>query len=79
MPETVLHLLFAVALVALSFIAYGYGLTGRPRHGATVIFSLLIGVVLTIIIDLDRPRRGLIRVSEDGMVRLQETLERHGP
>jgi hypothetical protein len=78
-PETVLHLLFAVALVALGFIAYGHGLTGRPRHGATVIFAVLIGVVLTVIIDLDRPRRGLIRVSEDGMVRLQESLERHGP
>ena len=78
-PETVLHLLFIVALVALSFITYGYGLTGKPRHAATIIFALLIAVVLTIIIDLDRPRRGLIRVSEDGMVRLQETLERHGP
>jgi uncharacterized membrane protein len=78
-PETVLHLLFAVALVALAFIAYGYGLTGRPRHPATVIFALLIAAVLTIIIDLDRPRRGLIRVSEEGMVRLQETLDRHGP
>jgi hypothetical protein len=44
-----------------------------------VIFAVLIGVVLTVIIDLDRPRRGLIRVSEDGMVRLQESLERHGP
>lgn len=78
-PETVLHLLFAVALVALSFIAYSHGLSGRLRHGSTVIFALLIGVVLTIIIDLDRPRRGLIRVNEDGMVRLQESLERHGP
>jgi hypothetical protein len=37
-----------------------------------------VGVVLTII-DLDRPRRGLIRISEDGMVRLQGALDRHGP
>jgi len=44
-----------------------------------VIFALLIGVVLTIIVDLHRPRRGLIRISEEGMVRLQEALERHGP
>jgi len=78
-PETVLHLLFVVALVALGFIAYAYGLSGRPRHGSIVIFAILIAVVLTIIIDLDRPRRGLIRISEEGMVRLQETLERQGP
>ncbi|HEY1461687.1 MAG TPA: hypothetical protein VGH59_16725 [Casimicrobiaceae bacterium] len=78
-PETVLQLLCVVALVALGFIAYAYGLSGRPRHGSILIFAVLISVVLTIIIDLDRPRRGLIRVSDEGMVRLQETLERHGP
>jgi hypothetical protein len=75
-PGTVLHLLAGVALVALGFIAYGYGLTGRRRHSAAVIFALLIAVVLTVIVDLDRPRRGLIRVSEEGMLRLQETLDR---
>jgi ABC-type Fe3+-siderophore transport system permease subunit len=75
-PATVLHLLAGVALVALGFIAYGWGLTGRPRHCAAVVFALLIAVVLTVIVDLDRPRSGLIRVSEAGMIRLQETLDR---
>lgn len=74
-PEIVLHLLFTVALFALSFMAYAYGLTGRPRHGSTVIFALLIAVVLAIIVDLDRPRRGLIRINEDGMIRLQQILD----
>ena len=33
-PETVLHLLFTVAVGALGFLAYGYGLTGQRHHGA---------------------------------------------
>ncbi len=78
-PKTVLKLLYVVALVSLGFIAYAYGLSGRPRHGSIVIFAMLVSVVLAIIIDLDRPRRGLIRVSDEGMVRLQQTLERQGP
>jgi len=77
-PETVLHLLAGVALVTLGFIAYGYGLSGGPRHAASVIFALLIAAVLTVIVDLDRPRSGFIRVGEDSMVRVQETLTRTG-
>ena len=75
-PETVLWLLLTVALTSLGFISYNYGLAGRSRHGAMVIFASLIGVVLIVIIDLDRPRTGLIQVSEDGMVRLMETIDR---
>ena len=75
-PETVLWLLLTVALTSLGFISYNYGLAGRSRHGAMVIFALLICMVLIVIIDLDRPRTGLIQVSEDGMVRLMETIDR---
>lgn len=76
-PRTVINLLIAVALGALGFIAYGYGLTGRRRHGSTAFFAFLIAMVFTIIIDMDQPRSGLIRVSEDGMLRLQEDIERN--
>jgi len=78
-PELVIHLLFTVAVGALGFIAYGYGLTGQRRHGSTAIFTVLIALVLAIILDLDRPRRGLIRVGEDSLLRLQATLEQHTP
>jgi hypothetical protein len=73
-PETVINLLFSVALGALAYIAYGYGLAGKRRHLSTAIFALLIAMVLTIILDLDRPRRGLIRIDEQGMIRLQQAM-----
>ena len=74
-PATVLNLLFSVAVGALAYIAYGYGLSGRRRHASTAIFALLIAMVLTIILDMDRPRRGLIRIDEDGMIRLKESMQ----
>jgi hypothetical protein len=73
-PEIVISLLIAVALGALGFIAYGYGLTGHRRHVSTALFALLIATVFTIIIDMDQPRSGLIRVSEESMVRLNESM-----
>jgi hypothetical protein len=73
-PETVLYLLMFVAMSSFGFIAYGYGLTDRRRHGSTALFALIIAIVLTIILDLDRPRSGLIRVGEESLVRLRDSL-----
>jgi hypothetical protein len=77
-PETVLHLLFGVAAVALGFIGYGCGLDGQRRSVSTTLVSLLIALVLVVIVDIDRPRRGLIKVSQDSMVRLKATIEQTG-
>jgi hypothetical protein len=74
-PETVLLMLFVVSVGALGFIAFSSGLAGHRRAVSTGIFALLIALVLTIIIDLDRERRGLIRVSQESMLRVQEALK----
>ena len=76
-PQIVIGLLVVVALGALGFIAYGYGLTGHRRHASTALFALLIAMVFTIIIDMDQPRTGLIRVDEESMLRLKENIERN--
>ena len=78
-PELVIYLLCTVAVGALGFIAYGYGLTGRRRHASTAIFALMIALVLTTIVDLDQPRSGLIRVGEESMLRLKTTLDQSTP
>lgn len=73
-PEAVIFLLFFVSAVALGFVAYGCGLTGRRRFMMNLIFALLIAMVITIILDFDRPRRGLVQVSQDSLVRLKDSL-----
>lgn len=77
-PEVVLHLLLTVSAVALGFVAYGCGLTGQRRYVSTAFVALLIALVLTTILDLDRPRRGLITVNQESLLRLQDALERGG-
>ena len=75
-PATVINLLLVVAIGALGFIAYSYGLGHRRRHGSTAVFAILIAMVFTITLDLDQPRSGFIRVGEESMLRLQEDLNR---
>jgi hypothetical protein len=73
-PESVLLLLFIVALVTSVCVGYGCGLGAHRQFLPTTMMLLLIMLVITVIIDLDRPRRGWIRVSQNSMIRLQESL-----
>lgn len=75
-PEIILVLLYFVALVAIGLIGYGCGLAGRRNFMVTMVASLLIAAVILVIIDLDRPRRGLIKVGLGRMVELRDSLEK---
>jgi len=74
-PDVVLILLYAVSWGALGFMAYGNGLSGRRRWWSTTLFAALIALVLTTVVDMDRPRQGLILVSQDSLIRMREALE----
>lgn len=74
-PEAILHLLILVATLAIAVTGYSAGLREKRLKALWAILVVLTASTLIVIIDLDRPRRGLIRVSEDGMIRLQSDLE----
>jgi hypothetical protein len=78
-PESVLLLLILVALLAAMLVGYGCGLAKRRHLFSTSIVALLIGMVIIAIIDLDRPTRGLIRVSQNSMIRLHDSMKRDAP
>ncbi len=75
-PEIILVLLYFVALVAISLIGYGCGLAGRRNFLVTMVTCVLIAAVIAVIIDLDRPQRGLIKVGLGRMVELRQSLEK---
>ena len=78
-PESVLLLLFLVALMAAVLVGYACGLAKRRHLFSTSIVALLIGLVIIAIIDLDRPSRGLIRVSQKSMIRLHDSMKNDAP
>lgn len=73
-PEVILHMLLLVSVLTIAVTGYSSGLRHKRLKALRVILVLLIAATLAVIIDLDRPRRGLIRVGEEGMFRLQREL-----
>jgi len=52
------------------------GKTARAADGRRRgILTMLIALVVYLIVDLDRPRRGAIQVSHESMTRLQQTIK----
>ena len=78
-PESVLLLLILVALMVAMLVGYGCGLEKRRHLFSTSVMALLIGVVIIVIMDLDRPHRGLIRVGQQSMIRLRDSIKDGAP
>lgn len=78
-PTAVVFLLFAVSLISLGLVAYSCGLNGLRRTRANITFAFLIALVLTVILDIDRPRQGFVQVSQESLIRLQQSLAPPAP
>jgi hypothetical protein len=70
-PESVIHVNCIVGLLASTLVGYTFGLSGRRQVFSTCVLALAITLVLGLIVDLDRPRSGFIRVSQQPMIDLQ--------
>lgn len=69
-PEVVLILLFIVFISSGGIMGYSAGLSGKRMNALIVLVSLLVTLIVFIIIDLDRPKRGLIQVNQSAMTEL---------
>lgn len=77
-PPRVLELLFLFALLAMTILGHGTGATpGRPWT-PTLAFTVLVSAALVLIVDLDRPRGGDIRVSQAPMLEVRAMLSPGG-
>jgi hypothetical protein len=73
-PESVIYVNGIVGILAAMLVGYTFGLNGRRQIFSMCVLALAITLVLTLIIDLDRPRSGFIRVSQQPMIDLQHGL-----
>ena len=69
-PEVVLILLFIVFISSGGIMGYSAGLSGKRIIAPVILVSLLITLIVFIIIDLDRPKRGLIQVKQNALMAL---------
>jgi hypothetical protein len=73
-PETILLLLIGGAVLTLGIVGYSAGLTGRRSVVTAVALVIVLGAVLTVIVDLDRPREGFLQVSQQPLIDLQQQI-----
>lgn len=73
-PEAVLWLLYLTFVATGGVVGYAMGINGARTMVTTHLLVGLIVVLAFIIIDLDRPRRGLVRVDQRSMVALEAVM-----
>jgi uncharacterized membrane protein YtjA (UPF0391 family) len=78
-PSTIWIVLYLIIPLAAASIGCHGGLTGRSRPLVAVAFVLIIAVVMSLIWDLDHPRRGSLRVSQQALADLRGTMNALAP
>ncbi len=78
-PALVMWLLFSTFIFSGAVVGYAAGLAGHRASFATYMMVALIVLVVFMIIDLDRPRRGFIRVNQASLLDLQQAIARDVP
>jgi len=75
-PNAVLLMLLGVAIIAVGFTGYQSGATQRHLHVATLMMAVTIAVVIVLVVDLDQPARGFIRVPTQALVDVAKEIGR---
>jgi hypothetical protein len=78
-PETIVWVLVGVGALSLGMVGYSAGLTRKRATPGAVVLILVMATVLTLIVDLDRPRSGFLTVSQAPLIDLVQQLGPPGP
>lgn len=71
-PETILLLLLFGSMLSLAMVGYNAGLTRRRSPFTAVVLIAVLGAVITLVFDLDRPQGGFLEVSQKPLIELQQ-------
>lgn len=73
-PEPVLLLLYLTFMLTGAIVGYASGVRGHRVAFATYVMVGLIVVLVFTVVDLDRPRRGLIQIDQSSLRELQAQM-----
>ncbi len=76
-PHTVWLALHVLMVTGMLMIGMQMGLSGVRHYGAEIALAISFGLVMFLIVDLDRPQEGLVNVSQQALVDLQARLATH--
>lgn len=76
-PGTIWTALYCMTALAMAITGYRAGIAGRRSMIATAAMVLAFSAVILLIVDLDRPQEGFVKVSQQTMLDLQTRLRNH--
>jgi hypothetical protein len=75
-PPIILVLLLGVSVITMASLGHAAGASGGRSLSTAFTFAMLVTFVIMVVVDLDRPERGLIRVSQQSLQTLRDGLHR---
>ncbi len=79
LPITLVFSIYLIAALGLFIVGFSHGLKEARGLIPLIITVLVFSVVLLLIIDLDRPQEGFLRVSQQPMIDLQTQMHAGAP
>lgn len=73
-PGTILFLLLFGSILTLAMVGYNAGLTRRRSPLTAAVLVTVLGAVITLVFDLDRPQGGFLEVSQRPLIDLQDQI-----
>jgi len=78
-PQTIMFLLLAGSALSLLMVGYSAGIKGRRSILTASVLILVLGVVTTLVVDLDRPYEGLLTASQQALIDVQQWMGTQSP
>lgn len=78
-PSSIWAALYLVTVIGMFVMGYHGGLSGSCRSLAMLALVVAFSAVMTLIVDLDRPKQGVFRVSQQAMIDLQRSMTPPSP
>lgn len=76
LPWSIVALLFTASIVPAFLMGLQQGVSQKPHLSGTISFVLLVTMVTFVTLDLNEPRRGFVRVSQEPMERVAESMSK---
>ncbi len=74
-PDIVMIGLLLIAFIASAMMGYGFGRQGQRALVFKACFAVMLAIALGLVLDLDRPQRGLIRVNLTPLQSVQRLMD----
>ncbi|MBM4072072.1 MAG: DUF4239 domain-containing protein [Planctomycetes bacterium] len=73
-PGVVWAVLYLITILTMAGVGYHSGLTRTTRSLAIVVLAVTFSAIMLLIADLDRPQEGLLRVGQQALIDLRNTM-----